>query len=97
MSQYTPTTAEVRDDWEALMLEGGASTESRQANPSLHGETRRAQFDRWLAEVVRAAKYEAWAHGVRHTVAMGVKAHSIDGFLAEANPHRKEATDEREG
>lgn len=59
MSDYTPTTEEVRDDWDALMLEGGISEGSR-ADANFDSDRRNAQFDRWLAEVERAAAEKAW-------------------------------------
>ncbi len=58
VSNYTPTTEEVRDDWDALMLEGGGSEGSR-ADANFDRDRRNAQFDRWLAEVERAAAEKA--------------------------------------
>ena len=49
-----------------------------------------AQFDRWLAEVVRAAKYEAWQEGHTHCFHVG------DPNQDERNPYRKEGNDEHE-
>lgn len=43
MSEYTPTTEEVRNDWASGIDPAG----------------RRAEFDRWLAEV----KAQAWEEG----------------------------------
>ncbi len=46
MSDYTPTTEEVRDRYNTF------------DNPKTE-----AEFDRWLSEVIRKAKEEAWDEG----------------------------------
>jgi hypothetical protein len=53
MSDYTPTTEEVRNGYVAAESE---------PNPYV-SEDERAEFDRWLAEVVREAKWVGWEEG----------------------------------
>ena len=60
MAEYTPTTREVRRVYSRApenLVTGGKPN----PNPGYAG----AQFDRWLAAVVAAAKAEAWDEGWR--------------------------------
>ena len=47
MTDYTPTTEEVRRSWARPYWEPG----------------RNVEFDRWLAEVIREAKWVGWEEG----------------------------------
>lgn len=66
MSDYTPSTEEIRERW--LLFDGGPV-------PADH-----AEFDRWIAEVERAAAETAWDDG------------RAEGFhrSGRSNPYRKE-------
>lgn len=75
---YTPTTEEVRADYCLL------------ADVS---RPRQMQFDRWLAEVIRKAKNDAWFEGFS---AGWDECDDPDGFVNDKwdaktpNPYRKE-------
>lgn len=51
MSEYTPTTEEVRDSYDYQFTLGMSDI------------SRIAEFDRWLAEHDRVVKSKAWAEG----------------------------------
>lgn len=55
MSDYTPTTDRVRADY----IHGVGGTTWYEGKAAAIGEV----FDRWLAEVIRNAKHEAWHDG----------------------------------
>lgn len=58
MSDYTPTTDEVRQRYKAgAWLNGDRNPD--QFNPSVYTPIYFAEFDRWLAEVERAAAEKA--------------------------------------
>ncbi len=44
--------------------------------------------------IVRQAREQAlaevWERGVRHAVSFGVMTHSVDAYIADANPYRKD-------
>lgn len=56
MTEYTPTTEQVREVW-AAWSEYGGLTDRTSATPPWEG--RMEEFDRWLAEVVREASEKA--------------------------------------
>lgn len=95
MSNYVPTTEEVRDGWVCLIFDGGAREEAK-LDSRWNQELSEAQFDRWLAEVERAAAEKAWAEGWA-TRASRSYGHLKVGESVPAprhiNPYRKEVSD----
>lgn len=71
MSDYTPTTEEVRDAY---------------AGHDFDYAIAGAQFDRWLAEVERAAAEKAWTDGWNEGVDFEVYVRDIN--QAGPNPYR---------
>lgn len=92
MSDYVPTTDRVRADY-AETYEGT-------------DERRYARFDRWLAEVERAAAEKAWVEGA-HAVTVEIRQDPktpnaiMRGMQARtripANPYRAEAYRQERG
>lgn len=84
-SEYTPTVRKVRRVYAFAPVNFAAcnhlNTDSEYAG---------LQFDRWLAEVERKAAEKAWERGARVAVELGVMPHSIDGFIADANPYQQQ-------
>lgn len=77
MTGYTPTTEDVRGDYIAhsATYAGKPSSESG------------AEFDRWLADVIRKAKEQAWEEGI---TASGI---NLDWqlHLLDHNPYTEES------
>jgi hypothetical protein len=73
MSEYTPTTRDVRQYW------------VREWAPSPELE---AQFDRWLAEVERAAAEKAWEAGHEAFEEAWRSDHLFPYDYATENPYR---------
>ena len=108
MTEYTPTTDEVRDLWENSLSHGCANREAK-ADADWEDERMVAQFDRWLERVraeaqvkaLREAADEAEArevaiHGSAHydsDVLFSIRARA-DRIAREAGIETKEATDE---
>src|SRR5690606_33857811 len=60
MSEYTPTTEEVRNGWASCAFEGGAGmSDAAYEDARWEDERAEAQFDRWLA--AEKAKWQAEA------------------------------------
>jgi hypothetical protein len=78
MSEYTPTTEEVRADY----IDGGWGPDG-----SLYGDNDSGQFDRWLAGV----KAQAWEEGAAHVaLACGVIDDATKSWLDDGdNPYRE--------
>lgn len=90
MSDYTPTTDEVRSRYKAgAWLKGDRNPD--QFNPSIYEPAYFAEFDRWLSEVERKAAEETWNEAVdylsRHWEDVAPKAVAD---LEQSNPYRKE-------
>lgn len=95
MSDYTPTTEEVRNSYKS-----GAWLKGREGVPQFNPDEYRpiyfAEFDRWLAEVERAAARQAWEEGVatalnhakRGSDGITLKLVTFDGD-AWKNPYRE--------
>jgi hypothetical protein len=66
MDDYTPTTEEVFDAWEAALWEGIADNKSR-ADADWDGDRMRAQLSRWLASVRADAWDEGWVASESYT------------------------------
>lgn len=77
MSDYTPTTDEVRLEYMAV----------RWGKSNIVSFDARAEFDRWLAEIERAAAEKAWGEGTRAQWRLG-QTRDIDQI--PANPYRRE-------
>lgn len=74
MSEYTPTTAKVRDSYAARHIPKGVrATEAKE------------EFDRWLAGVKAEARDEGFAAGVNHD--LGDRENIPEQIQ---NPYRKE-------
>ena len=58
MSDYTPTTEEIRAAYEGQLIKIGENRFEL-----IDEGLAKAEFDRWLAEVIRKAKEEAWDEG----------------------------------
>lgn len=67
MSEHTPTTEEVREDW----------SWDTHRDP----EVGRVSFDRWLAAELRRAKAEAWEEGYAGGYDFRA-SHGIEGAVA---------------
>ena len=84
MSEYTPTTALVRDSYaphRAVFLRGKSWYPDREASE----EEAAAEFDRWLVEHDRVVAERAWDEAIRHQQKyVGV------GNRSPHNPYRKE-------
>lgn len=78
MSEYTPTTEEVRRYWVGKWV------------PSAELE---AQFDRWLAEVQRAAAEKA-VDAFEDAVLAHIREHGTSTENWPTNPYRKGENDE---
>ena len=52
MSDYTPTTKEVREEYSITVIDGTVLPARARA------------FDRWFTEEIRKAKHEAFAEGI---------------------------------
>ena len=60
MSEYTPTTEEVRNGWVSCAFEGGAGmSDAAYEDAQWDDERAEAQFDRWLA--AEKSKWQAEA------------------------------------
>jgi len=91
MDDYTPTTEEVFDAWEAALWEGIADNKSR-ADADWDGDRMRAQLSRWLASV----RADAWDEG-RNAIGSYKQGHAVDCAGWEdcycavyTNPYRSE-------
>ena len=71
MIDYTPTTEEVSIGW-AWYKSGW-----------IHSDEIQPQFDRWLAEVIREAKWVGWEEGWDARV-------NAETITPTENPYRKE-------
>ena len=101
MSEYTPTTEEVRDKWASCVEEFGTSR-----GMHLDYDDALAAFDRWLAALICEAKAEALTEAVamvsdeehafvdkiRGTVVP--KLTIIKALRARAEAYRKEKNDD---
>jgi len=88
MSDYTPDTDEVRGAWEVIMYEGGASAGSK-ADAHWDDARRAAQFDRWLAEVERAAAEKAWDESRRSYLRSRADPYDMAAEKEAQNPYRE--------
>ena len=80
MSEYTPTTARVRDSYtphRAVFLRGKSWYPDREASE----EEASAEFDRWLAERDRQVAERAWDEGY---------GSDEECHTPRRNPYRKE-------
>lgn len=77
MSNYTPSTEEVRDAHQAgVLCMGGDTDEARE------------EFDRWLNEVKR----QAWEEGFRSGHSLAMRRMSDEpGATGNPNPYKEEA------
>lgn len=83
MSEYTPTTEQMREDWGALVVPVIAPPKSARAE-------RLAEFDRWLAARDREVAAKAWDEGARHVYTEGGKcSFARDGDPCPYNPYRE--------
>ncbi|GAB3125854.1 hypothetical protein [Glaciibacter psychrotolerans] len=83
MSEYTPTTADIREWW--------AEDQNR-----THGEGDGAhaeEFNRWLTKVVADAKAEAWEVGLNVGIGYGVVM-NLPGIPEPVNPYTPADPDE---
>lgn len=87
MTEYTPTTEEVKDTHRRGV--------SGDRYPTRNGERRNpdAEFDRWLAardaERDRQVAERAWDEGARHAYEGGKCLFARDGDPCPYNPYRK--------
>jgi len=79
--EYTPTTEEVRQHW------GIAVDLDRR-------DSRLAEFDRWLAEVERAAAEKAWSEGFEKCATWWEIHHWERSRAASDNPYRRGGSDD---
>ena len=109
MSEYTPTTEEVRqsfvyaessefvatvpgngnDAWARVPASGDVKA-TRVRDGKIQSEAT-AEFDRWLAALIREAKAEAWGEGYKHAYRVGVQE-GLTGKVFEydaPNPYRE--------
>lgn len=77
MSEYTPTTNEVREQW------GNAVDYYRSPQQRLPG------FDRWLSELIRKEREEAWDEGFQGCAEWYEIHHWQHTEVFEDNPYRK--------
>lgn len=82
-NERTPTTDEVRGGWIVGETRDGHGVDHDDLVPAVA-----AEFDRWLAETVRAARAEAWDACVSEGEACGhIGAHDASELEAR-NPYR---------
>lgn len=101
MSEYTPTTEEVRNGWVSCAFEGGAGmSDAAYEDAQWDDERAEAQFDRWLAAEKAKWQAEAWERGYMFAFAQerGDYTHSrpVPDYIAEDirswNPYITEET-----
>lgn len=84
MSEYTPTTEEMREFFCTPM------TESQGINEEFHWEME-GRFERWIAEVERAAAEKAWLEGADSVFYNPEIRVYVD--YPDENPYRREETE----
>ncbi|UXO93877.1 hypothetical protein Pan2_58 [Pseudanabaena phage Pan2] len=91
MTEYTPTTEEVREAFvshgESAWFPTADSYDEWKDAGGAEGE-----FDRWLAERDRQVAERAWDEGARHVYEGGKCSFARDGDPCPYNPYRKEST-----
>lgn len=101
MTEYTPTTEEVREAWNAAVVEGAAPRGALVDSDWGDQAKTDAQFDRWLAardaERDRQVAERAWAEGYRQGYGDRHDDFHVgyvpSGFEQDTlNAYRKEAT-----
>ena len=79
MSEYTPTTAHIRDAWSELnYLESKGNIPYQDSGD---------EFDRWLAEVERASAEKAWDEA---RAALRYEDDTPVELVSMVNPYRRE-------
>lgn len=83
VSEYTPTTEEVRNGWVCCVFDSGGVWVSKAAYEDAQWNERRteAQFDRWLSQLLA----EAWERGRDDEY-----AYSVEHAQMPTNPYREE-------
>jgi hypothetical protein len=87
MNGYTPTTEEVRGDYAHFQVPGGTDPVTGEFAEGL------AEFDRWLAEVERAAAEKAWWEACLR-IADGENNLDIADTYQKQNPYLEEMPNE---
>ncbi len=76
-TEYTPTTEEVRRSYKSLIVSGQPE------------ESKMAEFDRWLSELIRKNREEAWDEAER-SIHSWYKTYPETLYCAPENPYQKE-------
>ena len=96
MSEYTPTTEEVRDSLVYLNKYYARQRADVDVDLLVVESETAAQFDRWLAEYTRVKQAEAWERNSEETEVGGsCSCCGITEVHRPQNPYRKVEGDER--
>ena len=87
MSDWTPTTEDVRDGYRYDPADDYYNPVQAGANAERNGRA----FDRWLAQTIREAKAEAWDEGKRSGLRQSDWEHGdTPAIYVAVNPYRQE-------